>query len=634
MKLKLLSMGLVLLMCGTALQTKGAEKVKTYVEKATLFLDGAQVTRTRQIDLPAGETTLAFTGLSPYLDAKSLQVTAKGRLTILSVERTWDDADSLEHSRLRQQLTEELKTAETKAKRTAAELENVQAEMNLLEVNCSAGARTANVPLATVKELTDYYAAQLGKLKTRQLELQEQQTQIEERRQQLSKELNLIGGSPKNPMCCTEVKVETKAPCKATFTLTYYVKNAGWYPCYDVRAAGLDALVALSYKANIYQNTGEEWKNVELTLSSANPTTGNVAPELRTYWLDYGLAAPRYDLQPRDNTVSGTVFDAENREPLIGATVAIPGTTIATATDIDGRYSITLPNGASQLKFSFVGMTPVVRRITGPTLNVMMRTDRQALDEVVVTGYGTQSKSRTTGNAKVLRAAISQSADFADFAEEESQSQTIAVERTQNQMGYEFAIQRPYTVPSDGKPVAVEIGRYELPAAYVYRSTPKIDKDAFLMAETTGSAKCNLLEGEASVYFEDTFVGKSVLSPDPANDTLRFSMGRDRGIVIKREKERDYTARRTMGPNRTQTVGWLLTVDNTRPETVTLVLCDQLPVSRNSDISVTAEELSGGQFDPTTGSVIWTLRLAPGEHRDLRLHYKVKYSKGRDLTVE
>lgn len=632
MKPCLLFLGLALLTCGTTRRAEGAEKVKTAVEKATLFLDGAQVTRTRQIDLPAGETTLRFTGLSPYLDAKSLQVTAKGRLTVLGVERTFDYADSLARTRRQQEIEQELTTVEQQETRTAAEAENVASEMKLLEVNCSTGARTANVPLATVRELTDYYAAQLRKLKTQQLDLEAQRKQIAERKRQLQQELAQIGGKEKDPMSCVEVKVEAKAPCKATFTLVYYVKNAGWYPCYDVRSAGLDAPIALSYKANIRQNTREEWKNVELTLSSSNPTTGNVAPELQTYWLDYGLAAPRYDLRPEDNTVSGTVYDAEEREPLIGATVAVPGTTVGTVTDIDGRYSITLPNGASKLKFTYVGMETTVRTIMGPTLNVMMRPNTQALEEVAVVAYGIQSKSRNTGSRQNRPLAAAAEAAAADEAEEESG--TLAVGLTQNRIGYEFAIRRPYTVPSDGKPVTVEIDRYELPATYVYRSTPKIDKDAFLLAEAAGSSEYNLLEGEASVYFEDTFVGKSILTPDPASDTLRFSMGRDRGIVVRREKERDYTAQRTVGANRTQTMGWLLTVHNTRGEAATLTLRDQLPVSRNSDIGVTAEELSGGRLDPTKGIVTWELRLLPGERRDLHLRYKVKYPKGRHLAVE
>ena len=210
----------------------------------------------------------------------------------------------------------------------------------------------------------------------------------------------------------------------------------------------------------------------------------------------------------------------------------------------------------------------------------------------------------------------------------------MEVEQTQTQLGYEFEIRQPYTIPSDGKSVAAEIGRYRLPATYTYRSTPKIDKDAFLVAEATDWAKLNLLEGEANVYFENTFVGKSILSPREAGDTLRFSMGRDRGIRIERTKESDYSARRAIGSNQTQSMGWKLAVRNTRTEPVTLILTDQLPVSRNSSITVAEEELSGGTPDKNTGTVTWRLELKPGEQRELRLRYAVKYPKGRSLTIE
>jgi hypothetical protein len=76
----------------------GPQKVKTSVEKVTLFIDGAQVTRTRQVDLPAGNSTVVFTGLSPYLDDKSMQVSAKGPFTVTAVNRLFNHTDSLERS--------------------------------------------------------------------------------------------------------------------------------------------------------------------------------------------------------------------------------------------------------------------------------------------------------------------------------------------------------------------------------------------------------------------------------------------------------------------------------------------------------------------------------------------------------
>lgn len=627
---------LLLSICAAAAApVSGQTKVKTSVEKVTLFIDGAQVTRTEQVDIPAGNSTLVFTGLSPYLDDKSMQVAAKGRFTVTAVNRLFNHTDSLERSARQQALEQELANIRQQQKKQQAAREVIDAESDLLKVNCSVGNRNAATPLAAIKELNEYYASRMEELKRRTLELEGQLKTLSEREQQVLADLTQLGGRQTAPMSEVEVRIESPAACKGVFTLTYYVRNAGWFPSYDIRSGGLSEPVEISYKANIFQNTREEWKNVDLTLSSSNPTTGSIAPQLKTWWLDYGMAPPRYNPSQTSNTVSGTVFD-EQREPLIGASVLVPGTTVGTSTDVQGRYSVTVPNGVSSLQFNYIGYKSQTRAIAGNTMNVVMQEDNAQLDEVVVTGYGSAPSAALTGRvagvqARNKAATRTVEMEFADFAEE---SDVMEVGQTQTQLGYEFEIRQPYTIPSDGKSVAAEIGRYRLPAVYTYRSTPKIDKDAFLVAETTDWAKLNLLEGEANVYFENTFVGKSILSPREAGDTLRFSMGRDRGIRIERTKESDYSARRAVGSNQTQTMGWKLTVRNTRTEPVVLMLTDQLPVSRNSSITVTEEELSGGMLDKETGTVTWRLELKPGEQRELKLRYAVKYPKGRSLNIE
>lgn len=627
---------LLLSICAAAAApVSGQTKVKTSVEKVTLFIDGAQVTRTEQVDIPAGNSTLVFTGLSPYLDDKSMQVAAKGRFTVTAVNRLFNHTDSLERSARQQALEQELANIRQQQKKQQAAREVIDAESDLLKVNCSVGNRNAATPLTAIKELNEYYASRMEELKRRTLELEGQLKTLSEREQQVLADLTQLGGRQTAPMSEEEVRIESPTACKGVFTLTYYVRNAGWFPSYDIRSGGLSEPVEISYKANIFQNTREEWKNVALTLSSSNPTTGSIAPQLKTWWLDYGMVPPRYNPNLTSNTVSGTVLD-EQREPLIGASVLVPGTTVGTSTDVQGRYSVTVPNGASSLQFNYIGYKSQTRAIAGNTMNVVMQEDNAQLDEVVVTGYGSAPSAALTGRVAGVQArnkAATRTVEmkFADFAEE---SDVMEVGQTQTQLGYEFEIRQPYTIPSDGKSVAAEIGRYRLPAVYTYRSTPKIDKDAFLVAETTDWAKLNLLEGEANVYFENTFVGKSILSPREAGDTLRFSMGRDRGIRIERTKESDYSARRAVGSNQTQTMGWKLTVRNTRTEPVVLMLTDQLPVSRNSSITVTEEELSGGTLDKETGTVTWRLELKPGEQRELKLRYAVKYPKGRSLNIE
>ena len=433
-----------------------------------------------------------------------------------------------------------------------------------------------------------------------------------------------------------DVKVNAQQTGKATFTLVYYVKNAGWFPSYDVRSNSTKEPLQLSYKANIWQNTREEWKSVPVTLSSANPNRSNVAPQLQTYWLDYGLSAPRYDAFTEQNTVSGHVVSAADGDPIIGATVCVNGTRLATVTDINGAYSIVLPQGKRQLTFSYIGFETQIRTATSNTLNIRMKEDAAALEEVAVVGYG-RSKKKSAYRKEAPQAdmmMVTERMPKEEAMEVEEESAVMEVDQQQALFGYEFNIKPLLTLPANGKAVTTEVARHQLAAQYEYQGIPKVDKEAFLVADATGWDKLNLLEGEANVYFDNAFVGKSILDSSTPSDTLHFSMGRDQGIRLQRTKVSDKSSRRFLGSNQEQDMTWRIVVKNTRQEPVTLTVYDQTPVSRNSQISVTIEDLSGGLRDEQTGIVSWPMQLQPGEQRELLLQYKVKYPKNRRLTVE
>lgn len=109
-------------------------------------------------------------------------------------------------------------------------------------------------------------------------------------------------------------------------------------------------------------------------------------------------------VQAQNRTVKGRVLSAEDKEPLIGATVKIPGTSIGVVTDIDGNFSLEVPDKDKTLVIEFLGMSTLTAKIpANGVLNVSLHPDTQRLDEVVVTGYGNFSKSSFTGSANTLR---------------------------------------------------------------------------------------------------------------------------------------------------------------------------------------------------------------------------------------
>lgn len=127
------SLCLALCLCLAATVTMSQRKVETTAEKVMLFIDGAQVKRTQQVDIPAGASTLLFTGLSPYLDARSMQVSAKGKLTITAVNLQYNYPDSITHSRRQEDLQKALQHIKMQEEEYNAALGVVIAEQEMLK---------------------------------------------------------------------------------------------------------------------------------------------------------------------------------------------------------------------------------------------------------------------------------------------------------------------------------------------------------------------------------------------------------------------------------------------------------------------------------------------------------------------
>jgi len=210
----------------------------------------------------------------------------------------------------------------------------------------------------------------------------------------------------------------------------------------------------------------------------------------------------------------------------------------------------------------------------------------------------------------------------------------ISVEKQVGETTITFDIAIPYSVPSDGKIQTVEIQRLTAPADYKYVTLPKLSPLAYLTANITDWAKLSLQSGEATLYFENSFVGKSYLNVNQLTDTLTISLGTDNSILVKREKRKDFTSKRVIGANKTETYSFLLTIRNNKSTPVKITLNDQIPVSSNSGITVETIELSGGRHNAQTGEIKWDLELKQQETKEIVLTYSVKYPKDKTIILE
>lgn len=599
------------------------QKVESKVQKVVVFLNGAQVTRTAMVHISPGNSTLVFENISPGIDVQSIQVHANGEFTILSVKHELNFLNE----QLKQRRIEDLRTQQ-KSIKDKIDLQNslqtiYQEEENMLVKNQMIAGQNTGFDIIKLKQALDFQTERLTALKKKE---QENTTQIADLNKELFKYNQQIAELSKGASTATSnilVSVSSKTSLQTEFTLSYVVHNASWFPTYDVRAKNVNSPISISYKANVSQQSGEDWRNIKLTLSTGNPTVAGNKPELNPYFLNFGMY---YRSENGTMTaVSGRVIGTDDGQGVAGASIRVKGSSVGTVSDANGNFTIQLPPNSQALEVSFVGYTSQTVPITSPQLNVSLKPSVSALNEVVVTGYS------NTGDALQGQAA---GVYIRGIATEKKSTIPIGVNKVENQTNIEFNIAMPYSVPSDGKQYTVEINQLEIPAIYQYAVAPKLNTDVFLTARLTDWNKYNFLSGEANLFFEGTFIGKSLINTDATTDTLNLSLGTDKNIVVTRTSLKDLSERQSLGSNKKETRDWQIEVKNRKNQPVNLLVEDQVPVSQNSSIEVEIQELSGAQLDKLTGKVTWKMTLKPDDDKKIELKYLVKYPKNTSVIIQ
>jgi hypothetical protein len=610
-------------------QEPNNKEIKTEVSEVTVFIDGAQVTRKKAVDVEAGKTTLKFTNLSPFIDAQSIQVKAHGEVTVLSVNHQQNYLDKSAKSKELSDLEEKLTTLNEDLNLENTFLEIIKSELSFLESNKSVTGSTESLNINTLKEASIFYGSKIKELKLQEIARRKSIDALLSKISDYQNQMNTLTTKKEFPTGEIWVSVESTSNKKIQFELSYLVDNVSWFPTYDIRAKDISQPIELVYKANVKQDCKEDWKNVKLTFSSSDPNRTGVAPELQTYFLGYNMRPPSY--KRNSNVVSGRIIDSGN-QPIIGATIIIEGTTIGTISDENGNYSITLPAPNSRISFSFIGFTTQTLTPTGSTLNVVLNESNIELNDVVVMGYGINKSGNSV--EEVLQKMPGVSVQKSKMMIRGTTSLPVPSVQVQKQTTVNFEIKTPYTIPSDNKNYTVDMEVYQLPANFQYYCVPKVDRDAFLVAHLTNWEQYNLLEGEANIFFEGTYVGKSLLNLTNATDTLQLSLGRDKQVSVTREKVKDFTTKQFIGNKKEENRAWKTTVRNNKNQPINMILLDQVPISTLEEIEVSVQNASAGKRNDETGEIKWEFKLEPSAKQEFELRYSVKYPKNKQIYIE
>ena len=650
--------------------------ISSDLSKVTVFFLGAQVEHQANKSLSKGKQELVFTKLTDFLDANTVQVKATGDLTILSVRTRKNYEDVRISNDKMNELNSQRKILEKKENELRSEFDILSLDKDLIMRNRELKGINEGIKMTELKDAFTFMHQKLTEITVRQSAIRDELEKLVKDLNKLEQEIVSQRSKPIINYSEIVVEVDVENTTEATFTFNYISPNASWKPYYDMRSDGIGKQINLEAKALVSQNTGVEWKNVDMVLSTNDPYENSKEPNLQPWYIYYNNYRQATQQTTRQlpeidysgEKVTGEVIDASTGEPMPFTKISFPSNpSIGVVTDVDGKFSVTVPKNEKYLLASFVGYASQTVAIQSPYIKFFMRADELVINSVldgngtynwdfegradsirIITG-GVPASYTTTldaGYFKVseteknldqiqMRGSRSKGKDlFVDGERISQKANYVQTEVVKKDLRVEYKIQSKMTIPTDGMDHRVQIDKFQLNADYEYHTAPKIDPAVFLTAQVTGWEKLNLLSGESNIYFDGTYIGKSFIDINSTKDTLSFSFGKDSKINVDRTKVKDKSSNKILGSRQKYDATWEIKIRNNGGASIPIIVKDQFPISTNNDIKVKRNELVNGELNEETGIITWKLTLPVGNSQTYQFGYSVDYEKGRVLYLD
>ena len=602
------------------------KEIEAKIDNVTLFFSGAQINRNAFVDLKPGTYELVLSDIENNIDNNSIQIRGNGDYLIKSYFTRRNYLQEVDYSDEIRNLLEEYKGLTYKIEDLNIDASVLNDEMNMILANQILSGKNEGLDIEQLKQASVFYQTRLKEIRKALLKIKRDNLESRNQQQRVNKQINQLRSFKKTSVNQLVINIEVEKYTKGKLEISYYIPNASWSPFYEVMVDEINKPIHIVYKANVNQSSGVEWKDVNITLSTTQPNLSGQVPTLAPWNISFTPPPPppppvnvrssRAEIGYQQSvvgsgavgTINGTLYDGATGEPLPYATVVLRdanGNTVNGATtDFDGKYSISVKQNVYSLQLSYMGYQTQILPINNNNITSYLYGDANELMEVVVMEsadeayYSNSSKSRQVYKASTL----SRKATF-----------------------FEYKISSPYTIPSNNITEVVHIRDVEVNAHFEYQTVPKLDKDVFLIAQIYGWEEYNLLNGSARLYFEKTFVGESYLNVELTKDTLGLSLGRDKNIIVSREKVYEESGTKSFSGNKKETRQFLIQVRSNKTAPIEVVVKDQYPLATDKKISVKLEEDNDARVDQTRGFLTWKILLEPTQTVKKEFKYTVTY---------
>jgi len=612
------------------------------INTVTVYLDGAEINRESSLKLNSGKSEITLNNLSPYIEESSIQISGLKDASILSINYGINYLSKKKQSDSISTLQNQLKALDAKIQYQYDLISGYNEELSLIQSNKRLGNETEVVSLEKLKTFATYYRTRITELKIATNFSNSEIKKHQEAQTNIKKQLAELNVEEKTQSGEIKLKLNSDVATSLDLKIKYNIKNAGWFPIYDLKADKINSPINLEYKAHVFQNSGCDWADVNLVLSTSDPNTNNEKPIVNPKYLNFISAYSNYQSQratrsynykynPLIKTVSGVVTTSNDGLPLPGLNVIEKGTSNKVQTDFDGRYSLKTTSG-NALIYSYLGMKTEELPIHSSIMNVAMDEDLQSLDEVIITGYSVKKVTSSSLKAERIQGMMDEDFDEEPYIEPANYTANGNIVET-GITNTSFKIDKKHSIPSDGDISVIEIDKFSVPATYNYFTAPVINENVFLTAKIGNWEQYNLLPAEANVYFEGSYSGKTNINPSATTDSLTVSLGVDPNIVVKRTQLNDFKKTTLIGSNKVIKKAFEIEIKNNKQAEIKLTVLDRIPKSQNKAIKIDDIETGSSSYDEDKGILKWVINLKSGKSENVKHSYSVKFPKGKRVNL-
>lgn len=504
-------------------------------QKVTVFLSGAQVSASAKVSLVEGNNTLLFSDLSPNIQPNSIQVKGLNRVSVNTIQF---DITYLKEQAIAedlQELKDKLANIKDKIAAKQSAISALETEESLLMQNKTIASTETNTSLVKLKEYAAYYRERSEQIYNALYQTKKQRDELQQELNKIQQEINQLEGQNRTSRGEIKLVLNSEINQSTMLEIDYIVQDAGWYPSYELRAESVNSPINLLYQATIFQHTGDDWKDVEVMLSTADPSLSFQKPNLAPFFLDF-----TYD-------------------------------------EIINTFS-----------------------------------NEKKLNEVAIRGSSSIRKIESASDEMI----------------------SIPVKKNDQLTTVTFSLPKKQSVKSGDEPLKVKLDQQDLEAEYEYYSAPALDTKVFLTATLKDWQSLDLLPGEASIYFEDTFSGKIFLDANMNTEDFVVSLGSDQNIVIERKQINKMKSKTFFRNNEVVEKEYEISIKNNKNIPLELKLEDRIPISQNSEIKVSDETFEGAKRNEETGIITWMISIDAKTKQTQKFAYKVTYPKGKSINIE